>query len=201
MKTCSKCGVVKSLEDFYKNRHVKSGYQSRCKDCTKAAAVDHWEKKLEEDPEWANQKRRDYYARNKETEHERSRKWQRENKAKHYEYTKAWQSKNRDIMRANTAKWQAENPDKVRELSARYRAKKLQATPEWLTQENLDQIKDIYAHARDCEVVTGDKYHVDHIVPLRGENVSGLHVPWNLQVLPAEVNIAKSNKTCHLSTV
>ena len=97
-------------------------------------------------------------------------------------------------------RYKRERSDNVSRVAKR-RAKKLQATPEWLSQDQLDQIKDIYAHARDCEVVTGDKYHVDHIVPLQGKDVCGLHVPWNLQVLPAEVNQSKSNKTCHLSTV
>ncbi len=68
-----------------------------------------------------------------------------------------------------------------------------QATPKWLTPEQRKQIVDIYEHMRDCRVVTGEDYHVDHIVPLRGENVCGLHVPWNLQVLPADVNISKSH--------
>lgn len=68
-----------------------------------------------------------------------------------------------------------------------------QATPKWLTPEQRKQIVDIYEHMRDCRAVTGEDYHVDHIVPLRGENICGLHVPWNLQVLPAYVNMSKSN--------
>ena len=68
-----------------------------------------------------------------------------------------------------------------------------QATPKWLTAEQRKQIVDIYEHMRDCRAVTGEDYHVDHIVPLRGENICGLHVPWNLQVLPAYVNMSKSN--------
>lgn len=94
-------------------------------------------------------------------------------------YRSSYQKANRELFRYHNMK--------------RYATKK-SATPTWLTQEHLDQIAEFYKHARDCELVTGQQYHVDHIIPLQGENVSGLHVPWNLQVLPADVNIRKSNK-------
>jgi hypothetical protein len=68
------------------------------------------------------------------------------------------------------------------------------ATPPWLSPEQKSQIEFVYSHAKDCQIVTGEVYHVDHIVPLQGEAVCGLHVPWNLQVLPAEVNVRKSNR-------
>ena len=74
---------------------------------------------------------------------------------------------------------------------AKRRAKKLNATPKWLSKEDRAKIKDIYM---SCP----DGYHVDHIIPLQGEVVSGLHVPWNLQHLPAQVNISKSNKLCDI---
>lgn len=67
-------------------------------------------------------------------------------------------------------------------------------TPPWLSREDRKRIADIYLHMRDCRAVTGEEYHVDHIVPLNGGIVCGLHVPWNLQVLPAAVNINKTNK-------
>lgn len=70
---------------------------------------------------------------------------------------------------------------------AKRRAKKLHATPKWLSREDKIKIKTIY-------MTCPEGYHVDHIIPLQGEAVSGLHVPWNLQCIPAEVNIAKSNK-------
>ncbi len=77
---------------------------------------------------------------------------------------------------------------------ARYRAAKLQATPSWLTEFDLEMMKWTYQAAKVAEKEYGEPYHVDHIVPLQGENVCGLHVPWNIQVIPAHENMSKGNK-------
>lgn len=71
-----------------------------------------------------------------------------------------------------------------KEKSARYRARLLEAIPPWA---DLDKIKQIYARCPEG-------HHVDHIIPLKGVNVCGLHVESNLQYLTAEENLKKSNK-------
>lgn len=65
------------------------------------------------------------------------------------------------------------------------------ATPSWADRE---AIKDVYTRCLMRSRVTGIKYEVDHIIPLKGKNVSGLHVHWNLQIIPAFENRKKSNK-------
>lgn len=67
------------------------------------------------------------------------------------------------------------------------------ATPGWLTEDHKAAIRATYKAARSAWLNTGVKHHVDHIVPLQGENVSGLHVPWNLQVITAHQNWKKYN--------
>lgn len=67
---------------------------------------------------------------------------------------------------------------------ANYRASKIQRTPSWA---NLDKISDIY---KNCP----EGYHVDHIYPLNGTIVCGLHVEDNLQYLLAIDNIKKGNR-------
>lgn len=63
-----------------------------------------------------------------------------------------------------------------------------------ITKMFLDEISKIYDEAKEATRVTGIAHHVDHIIPLRGKLVSGLHVPWNLRVIPATENCAKGNR-------
>ncbi len=117
-----------------------------------------------------------------------------------------WTAANREKVRATnliaSRKFRAANPELCRDRvqtskqkkphlarknCADRKARKIQATPSWLTQEQHDVMEALYASAH----VT--KMHVDHIVPLRGEDVCGLHVHWNMQLLQPEANMAKGN--------
>ena len=71
---------------------------------------------------------------------------------------------------------------------------KINRTPPWLSVEQLAEITRIYKERERLQNVTGELYHVDHIVPLQGRNVSGLHVPWNLRVISAYENLTKGSK-------
>ena len=85
------------------------------------------------------------------------------------------------------------NPERKRFYAAQRKTHVKQATPRWLNSAQKAHIKRIYRLAQVMKDETGIDYHVDHIIPLRGENVCGLHVPQNLQVLRADLNLSKSN--------
>lgn len=90
--------------------------------------------------------------------------------------------------------WKLKNPQEVKASTKHRRDKHKQATPKWLTQDHKKQIRQLYVDAMIASRVTGTPYVVDHIVPLRGDGVCGLHVPWNLQIMTREENLKKSNK-------
>ena len=73
------------------------------------------------------------------------------------------------------------------------RSMKIFASPSWLTSEDKEAMALLYAKSQQLTKNTGENWHVDHIVPLQGKTVCGLHVPWNLQVIPATENLSKSN--------
>jgi 5-methylcytosine-specific restriction endonuclease McrA len=107
------------------------------------------------------------------------------------EYLAAWRARNADRERIRQAKWARENPDRMRAKVAKRRAAKLMATPKWV---DLGEISKIYEQCGILIRSAGTKYEVDHIVPLKGENVCGLHVPWNLRIIAQKMNRAKNNR-------
>ena len=96
--------------------------------------------------------------------------------------------------KARSLKWRAKNKHKANAIEAKRRAAKLNATPSWLTSKHLTEIDTFFAEAVRLHEQTGVIYHVDHVIPLQGETVSGLHVPWNLRVISAVQNLSKHNK-------
>ena len=90
--------------------------------------------------------------------------------------------------------WKERNLLWVRADTKNRRRKHRQATPPWLTRAQKSEMRELYKIAITMTKTTGEKYVVDHIVPLRSELVCGLHVPWNLRVITQEENLKKSNQ-------
>jgi 5-methylcytosine-specific restriction endonuclease McrA len=90
--------------------------------------------------------------------------------------------------------WKVNNPSEVKASTNDRRRRHKNATPKWLTKEQKAEIRQMYLDALTTSKVTKVHYVVDHIIPIRGESVCGLHVPWNLQIITQEENLKKSNK-------
>lgn len=99
--------------------------------------------------------------------------------------------RNPGAVKSRVSRWRKNNPHKRALQTARRKACELQAMPEWA---NTEEIENFYVWARIISRVSGVPHHVDHIVPLQGRNVCGLHCDGNLQILTAEENCRKGNK-------
>ena len=125
--------------------------------------------------ECAKAKTANYYQQNREDKCAYIRQYYQDNKGAKLTYLRQWKRSNAAAVNA---------------ISARYRATKLQATPKWADD---GYIKLFYELAKVEEVRTGRKVHVDHIVPLQGNSVCGLHCEDNLQLLFDSDNCSKGN--------
>lgn len=112
----------------------------------------------------------------------------------HRDDNSLYQKVNAKAVNEKNRKWQRAHQSLMNANQAKRRAIEIHAMPLWLSRADQQIIKDIYKTCKTLTKSTGIEYHVDHIIPLQGENVCGLHVPWNLQILTKNENLKKSNK-------
>lgn len=133
-------------------------------------------KRWENDREYLVAKNRRYYAANADAVNAQKRGYYVRKLPELRIASKIWREANRHVLRHLTAK-------------RKKRIKK--ATPLWA---DMLKIEEVYLEAERLSQVTGILHHVDHIIPVQGENVCGLHVHTNLQPLPWRENLSKKNK-------
>ena len=119
---------------------------------------------------------------------------------------KRYYERNKDMVKARASarpkheinqykqKHKQNNPEYYKALVSVRKRRHRNATPSWITAEQKLAIRKLYLQAMELTRVTGERYVVDHIVPLISDAVCGLHVPWNLRVITQEENLKKSNK-------
>ncbi len=178
-KLCTKCKNFKGITFFYMRSDKPHLYMSHCKEC-----IITQNNSQAKNSNYAQR----YYVKEK-------RKVAREsNKKAISQYQAKWRKEKKELIKATRAKWEKENRAWCTAKNAKRRARKKQACPTWLTKAQHEEMKDMYKQAKELEAIFfNKKFHVDHIVPLQGKDVCGLHVPWNLQILTAEENAAKGN--------
>jgi hypothetical protein len=126
-----------------------------------------------------------YKEANKERDDASRQQWEEANKDKRQSQRKTYHEANRDKRNAQSREYCAANPGVMLAKVRKRQAAQLDRRPIWCCDKDC---KAIYKEARRLKLT------VDHIVPLQGELVSGLHWAHNLQLLPASVNFSKSNK-------
>lgn len=180
-KTCSKCLVEKLSTCFYANKISHDGLYSGCKECKSIASKKQYEKNKEK----INSMSKKRNSKNKIEKSSYDKTYRTENKDKLSRYY----IENREKILNRQKNYQSKNKGKVNALIAKRKARKLKATPSW---SETEKIKCIYEKAAELRS-SGLDVHVDHVIPLQGRLVSGLHCFDNLQILSAYDNISKGN--------
>lgn len=145
-----------------------------------------------------------YYQKNREERIKKQREWQAANgervkeinkrsrqSPRHREWEENYRKENADLIKEIRQRYYQKNKYKFYHWAALRRKQIRKQTPQWA---NLEAIKHVYKTRQEIEAKTGTPHHVDHIIPLRGDYISGLHVADNLQVIPATKNLQKGNK-------
>jgi hypothetical protein len=165
-KKCAQCKLFKTFEEFSVDKQKATGISSYCKVCM-------------------SEKNKAKYLRGRSLKNKTRNGLSQSNPS---EYWKQWKTENPEKVKIAQQLWQRRNKDKVAAKNFQRYARKKKRVPPWI---NLAMKLEIDGFYTFCKIFSD--YEVDHIVPIAGEEISGLHVPWNLQVLNSKINAQKSN--------
>lgn len=174
-KICIKCTRSKHVSEFGKDKSRKDGLFPYCKEC----------KGISDSKQ---------YQKNPNKVKARTKAWKLNNPDKKREFNRVYKKCNKEKVNSNTRKYKRKNRAVTSANTAKRRAALLQRTPKWLKELDYQHIKLFYECADAMTKETGVKFVVDHVIPLQGERISGLHIASNLQVIPARDNESKKNR-------
>lgn len=205
----------------YGHGTVRLTCNNTCYTCQQMRSSAWYEKTKEERKPEQKKKSRQYYLDNKERIKEKTKAYKEENSEYYDEYMKRYREDNKEYLAEYRKRRYEENKAEILESNKRSRMKKPEfyaeikrrhydenkhqyvarasarrerervATPAWA---DMDEISAFFELSDFATQESGEQYHVDHIIPLQGRKVCGLHVQDNLRVIPATENRAKSNK-------
>lgn len=197
-KYCSSCDSTKYVSDFYADRN-------KCKKCISLQRAKHYKKHKKRICKKASEYRKKHSERYK-YDPEYGINWRKANFDNIIIYRQInkdsikvqradYYQRNKKTIIASTKEYQKKNPEIVRANKAKRHAAKLMRTMVWA---DLNKIKQIYADCAEINLAAktagcNETFHVDHIIPLQGKLVSGLHVENNLQIISATENLTKHN--------
>ena len=220
MKQCKRCKEHKKTDFYHKQHTSKDGYRSTCKFCIKTYEEIRYKEKKENisivqkdyylrNTEKISLRKKKYYFSNRKIELARMALYTKTHKEERASYYLKYRDKNVEkialyyfnynkkyakeiaIYNANYVK---NNLGKYNSHVVKRNAAKLGSTPPWITKDHIKEIEDLYCLAKELQWLSEESLEVDHIIPLQGKNVCGLHIPINLQILTRSVNRQKSNK-------
>jgi len=202
--------------DKRRNKHYGT-----CRKCRVKAQNDRRLANIDESRKKTREYLREWRAKNPEKQAAICKKYDEKNRDKRSAYAKQYRKDNPEKVKALFESWAKANPEKIKgymkkaskawhernpdyqsnfykankeryvAARARRRAAQDSATPTWLTAIDKAMIQEMYDVSEARYIQTGIKHHVDHIVPINGKGVAGMHVPWNLQVITAHENLSK----------
>ena len=165
------CKITKSAEYFYKSSSAKDGLACRCKECELTYGRSRKEEKKASNGRW--------FTKNGDAYKQKLRDQSKAKRLKKYEHILS------EASEMGIEQWRLHRAKRM--------VFKTQATPTWVDLGHHSRINQIYAITQQLQELTGNIYHVDHIVPLISDVVCGLHVWWNLQPMPEKSNVLKNN--------